>query len=61
MITLEQFQNHIDRFIKRPGWSARRLGKEALGDPSFVLDLRKGRAPSLRTIEKVLTFIKDNR
>ena len=33
------------------------LGKQALGDPNFVFDLRKGRSPSTRTIDKVRAWI----
>ena len=33
------------------------FGKQALGDPNFVFDLRKGRSPSTRTIDKVRGWI----
>jgi hypothetical protein len=33
------------------------LGREAVGDPSFVTRLRQGRSPSLATADKVRAFI----
>lgn len=33
------------------------LGKEALGDPNFVFQLRKGRSCSARTMDRVLAYL----
>jgi sulfate adenylyltransferase subunit 2 len=49
----KSFLGEIDRFLESAGLDPTSLGKQALGDPSFVFDLRKGRSPSTRTIEKV--------
>jgi len=47
------FLAEIEAFLKTSGSDATAFGKLALGDPSFVFDLRKGRSPSTRTMEKV--------
>jgi len=47
------FLTEIDRFLLTSGIDPTSLGKQALGDPSFVFDLRKGRSPSTRTMNKV--------
>jgi hypothetical protein len=33
------------------------FGRSALKDPNFVFDLRKGRCPNLRTIQRVRAFM----
>jgi sulfate adenylyltransferase subunit 2 len=50
----------IEKFLSASGTDATALGKQALGDPSFVFDLRKGRSPSTRTIEKLRSYIRAN-
>jgi sulfate adenylyltransferase subunit 2 len=52
-----QFVSEIDSFLERTATDASALGKQALGDPNFVFDLRKGRSPSMRTIEKVKAWM----
>jgi hypothetical protein len=44
-------------FLAKARMSPSRFGRAALGDPSFVAALNKGRAPNLRTIEKARAFI----
>jgi hypothetical protein len=39
--------------------SATRFGRRAVGDPRFVIDLRAGRRPRRRTIEKVERYLAD--
>jgi sulfate adenylyltransferase subunit 2 len=53
----ENFLTEIDHFLKSTGTEPTALGKQAMGDPNFVFDLRKGRSPSLRTIDKIKTWI----
>lgn len=57
MTTVESFREEVEDFLRRSGMSATAFGKEAVGDPSFVPDLREGRAPSLRLVEKVSKYI----
>ncbi len=52
------FLAEIEKFLSTSGTDATALGKQALSDPSFVFDLRKGRSPSTRTIEKLRSFIR---
>ena len=51
------FLEEIEVFLAAAGLEPTALGKQALGDPNFVFDLRKGRSPSTRTIEKVRGWI----
>jgi sulfate adenylyltransferase subunit 2 len=49
----QAFLTEIEAFLKSSDTDATAFGRQALGDPSFVFDLRKGRSPSTRTMEKV--------
>lgn len=58
MSYLDDFRAEIEAFLVRTGMSPTRLGKEAVGDPRFVFDLReKGRAPSARLMDAVTAFM----
>lgn len=59
MLTANDFRAEIESFLERSGMSATAFGKVVVGDPSFVHDVRAGRMPSLRLVEKVQTFIRD--
>lgn len=53
MTLLERIEKHLkDNHI-----SATRFGRRAVGDPRFVLDLRLGRRPRRRTIERLEAYI----
>lgn len=49
----KSFSDEVEAFLAKAKIEPTKLGKEALGDPSFVFDLRKGRSPSGRTMDKV--------
>ncbi len=51
------FLGEIEQFLARTGTDPTTLGKGALADPNFVFDLRQGRAPSTRTIDKVRNWM----
>ncbi len=51
------FLVEIEEFLAKSNLDPTALGKNALGDPSFVFDLRKGRSPSMRTIDKIRSWI----
>lgn len=54
MTLLERIEKHLkDHHI-----SATRFGRRAVGDPRFVLDLRMGRRPRRRTIERLEAYLK---
>ena len=49
--------DRIERHLKESHISATRFGRRAVGDPRFVLDLRAGRRPRRRTVEKVENYL----
>ena len=51
------FLAEIEAFLAKSALDPTAFGKNALGDPSFVFDLRKGRSPSTRTIDKIREWI----
>jgi sulfate adenylyltransferase subunit 2 len=58
MDTLAQtFLAEIERHLTQKNLEASAFGKQALGDPNFIFDLRKGRSPSTRTMDKVRAFM----
>lgn len=60
MITTDSFRHRIETYIKRSGMTATDFGRLAVGDCSFILQLRRGRSPRLKTVEKVLAWIDQN-
>ena len=48
---------HIERYMRRTRMSPTRFGREALGDPNFVLDLKDGRECRRSTELRVLAWI----
>ncbi len=53
----EEFRRRIEGFLESSGLNPTEFGRQAVGDPSFVLHLRRGRSPKLATADKVLAFI----
>nr|WP_037492271.1 hypothetical protein [Sphingobium indicum] len=49
--------DRIERHLKETHMSATRFGRRAVGDPRFVLDLRMGRRPRRRTLERVEAYL----
>lgn len=49
--------DRIECHLRESRMSATRFGRRAVGDPRVVLDLRLGRRPRRRTIEKVETYL----
>jgi hypothetical protein len=47
----------IDAHLRRTRLPVTRFGRDAVGDPNFVLDLRDGRMPRDSTVKRVLAFI----
>lgn len=47
----------IERHLRTSHVSPTRFGREAARDPRFVFDLRRGREPRPRTVQRVLAFI----
>ncbi len=58
MATLEeQFNTRLSAFPSCPGMGPTTLGTKAVGDPSPLRQITRGRSPSLRTADRVLAFI----
>jgi hypothetical protein len=56
LVLIEQ----IDAFLRATKMSASRLGRDALGDPQFVFQLRDGREPRSRTVDRMLDYLQQN-
>jgi phosphopantothenoylcysteine decarboxylase/phosphopantothenate--cysteine ligase len=58
MATREKFLAEIEAFLKEANMSATRFGREAVGDPRLVFDLRStSRAPNARLMDEVAAFM----
>ena len=53
----EQFTGQVEAFLEASGLKVSEFGRQSVGDPNFVLHLRRGRSPTLATADKVLAFI----
>lgn len=53
MTLLEWIENHL----KDQKISATRFGRQAVGDPRFVLDLRNGRKPRRKTVARLEAYL----
>jgi hypothetical protein len=51
------FLAEIEAFLQRARMSPSGFGRAAFGDPNFVRDLRAGRAPSLRLVDRARAFM----
>ncbi len=47
----------VEKFLRSAKVPAARFGRDAMGDPRFVFDLRNGREPSQRTIDRINRFL----
>ena len=57
MTLQSDFSDEVEAFLKAAAMRPSRFGRDALGDPGFVAELRRGRCPNLRTIERARGFI----
>lgn len=48
----------IEAFCAARGLADSAFGAEAMGDPSFVFDLRNGREPRRKTVQKARDYMK---
>ncbi len=53
MTLLDRIESHLINYRI----SATRFGRRAVGDPRFVLDLRLGRRPRRRTLERLNAYL----
>jgi len=47
----------VEKFLRRSDVAPTRFGREAVGDPRFVFDLRNGRDPRPTTIARVRAYL----
>lgn len=53
----KQFVARVEDFLKRTGIKPSEFGRQAVGDKAFITNLRRGRSPTLATVDKVLAFM----
>lgn len=51
----------VEQHMRTTRMPPTRFGRESVGDPRFVFDLRAGREPRSRTVSKVLRYLERNR
>jgi hypothetical protein len=51
----------VEKFLNRANLSAARFGREVMGDPRFVFDLRRGREPRGHTEQRVRAYLEQVR
>ena len=56
----DQFLSAIEAHLARTGTKPTEFGRAAVGDPSLVLGLRRGRSPRLATVDRVLAYMRAN-
>lgn len=47
----------IELFLKQSGTAPARFGRDAIGDPNLMRDLRNGRELRARTAERLVAFL----
>lgn len=47
----------VEKYLRRREVAPTRFGRDAVGDPRFVFDLRNGREPRPRTIQRVRAYL----
>ena len=47
----------VEKFLSIRAIPPTRFGRDAMGDPRFVFDLRNGREPRPDTVRRVLAFL----
>jgi len=47
----------VEKFLNRSQTAPTRFGREVVGDPRFVFDLRNGREPRAATVRRVRAYL----
>jgi len=47
----------VEKFLRHRRVAPTRFGRDVVGDPRFVFDLRNGREPRPRTIQRVRAYL----
>lgn len=51
----------VENFLRHANVPPAQFGREVMGDPRFVFDLRNGREPRQRTIDRIRKFLEGAR
>lgn len=51
----------VEQHIRATRTPPTRFGRESVGDPRFVFDLREGREPRRATVERVMRYLERQR
>ena len=51
----------VEKFLRLTEIPPTRFGRQVMGDPRFVFDLRNGREPRPGTVQRVLAFLESAR
>jgi len=54
---IELFRTEIETFLTDQEMDPTAFGRRALNDPNFVFDIRDGRSPSAKTIDRARAFM----
>lgn len=57
MFTHAQLVAAVERHLEKAGTTATAFGRKVAGDPNLVFDLRQGRSPQLRLVERIMREI----
>lgn len=49
----------VEKYLRSSGVAPTRFGRDAVSDPRFVFDLRRGREPRRQTVERVRAFLEE--
>lgn len=52
------FRRQVEAFLKKNRLAPSSFGREAVGDPSFVFDLRLGRTPRPESVDRVRDWMR---
>jgi len=56
LVTVHLLRN-VEKFLKTSNIAPTRFGRDVVGDPRFVFDLRNGREPRAKTVARVMTYL----
>ncbi len=58
--THEELVARYEQFCRRHDMAETRFGRDATGEPQLISSIRAGRSPSLKTLQRVASFMADH-
>lgn len=52
---------NVEKYLKASNIAPTRFGRDVVGDPRFVFDLRNGREPRPKTVARVMHYLEATR